>query len=157
MEEINLNAAFEDPSLKRFCQIYGNSLRVHPIWQLENTTRGNRTFLRDFARLNGVITSSDYNKVCVYCNDQFSDYLDHYIHECNKYTDTREYFWSLLINVFSVMISSYLYNLEQSEMTEIILGKTPNCAISNNEQWELLALSAKAWQLLVYECELKLY
>ena len=92
VEEINLYTTFEDPKLRRYSQVYGLSLHVHPIWDLEKMTTGNRIFLSDFAKLNGVLNGSQGNIVCVYCNKEFSDYLNHYIHECTKYKHSREYF-----------------------------------------------------------------
>ena len=55
------------------------------------------------------------------------------------------------------MFSSFLYNLEQSAMTEIVLGKVPDIVITDKEQRDLLILSAKTWQILAYERELPFY
>jgi hypothetical protein len=53
-EEVNLNYNSNDLKLERFSNVYGKYMHIHPIWSLENITKGNRKYLRDFAKLNGV-------------------------------------------------------------------------------------------------------
>jgi hypothetical protein len=153
----DLQVEYENPKLKRFSEVYGNVMHVHIIWQLQNTITGNKAFLRDFAKLNGVLNSSACNNICIYCSNQFIDLLDHYIHDCKKYESTRELFWSLVVNNFRVRLSAYLYNLDDCEMTAVILGKPIDSFISQSEQRELLILCARCWQILAYERELPFY
>jgi hypothetical protein len=155
-EEVNLNYNSNDPKLECFSNVYGKYMRTHPIWSLENITKGNRKYLRDFAKLNGVL-KTQIIKNCVYCNKHFSDYLNHYMHNCTKYEDTREHFWTAVINEFSVNFCVYLYNLSDSEITQIIFGQTPTIKMPCTEQIAFLKVSAEIWQILTYERELIFY
>jgi hypothetical protein len=157
LEERNIIVNFNHPKLKRFAQIYSTSLHVHPIWCLEHKTQGRRQYLLDFAKLNGGLCDFEGSKICIYCDKHFCDYLNHYIHSCTKYDSTREFFWCLVLNEFSVSFSSYLYNLMDEEITEVILGRTPDTLLSNEEHSAFLKMSAKTWQILSYERELPFY
>ena len=157
VQERVLHEALDSPKLRRYSNVYGLSLHVHPIWGLEGTAGGNRKYVRDFSKPNGVLNYFLYDKVCVYCKKTYSDQLDHFIHECSKYQHTRELFWSIIINEFSVAFSSYLYNLEDSRQTEVILGKNPDCGLSTEQSQAFLHISAKTWQILTYERELIFY
>ena len=157
IQERNLNVALQDPRLRRFSNIYGRSLHIHPVWRLENVAKCNKRSLRDLAKLNCVLNECLDNRECIYCKLEITDHLNHYIHECAKYVNTREHFWSTVINEFSVRFSVYLFNLLESEITEIILGKTPDFTLADDEQAAFLAMAAKVWQILTYEHELPFY
>jgi hypothetical protein len=157
IEERDLNVTLQDPRLNRFSNIYGTSLHVHPIWRLESVAKCDRRSLRDFAKLNGVLNDCLDIRDCVYCKTRITDYLDHYIHECKKYEHTREHFWSIVVNEFSVRFSAYLFNLMDSQITEIMLGKLPDVMMADDEQAAFLAMAAKVWQILAYEHKLSFY
>jgi hypothetical protein len=156
-EENKLQFKLRDHKLKRFSQVYGLSLNVHPIWYIEHNTKGHRRHFKDLAKLNGVLYGMNQNKACAYCNRPFCDHLDHYIHSCDKYRETREYFWTLIVNVCSVQLSSYLHNLTDYEQTCVILGQKPSLVITGNEHCHFQTICAKVWQRLAYERELPFY
>ena len=137
--------------------MYGPALRVHPIWLLKHNTSGHRQHLRDFAKLQAVFYNSNDDKICIYCDKIFLDHLDHYFHECNKYTGTREHFWTLVINICTVELSSYLYNLPDSDLSCVMLGQKPNCSTTESECLNFLVLCSRTWQILTRERELKFY
>ena len=112
--------------LSRFSDIYGTLCHVHPIWVAETLTTGHRKHFRDLAKLNCVLYGSAGIPACVYCNKPFDDQLEHYMHHCIKYESTRELYWSVVINSFSVYLSRYLHNLSERDLTSVILGKTPD-------------------------------
>ena len=147
-------ALIKNNRLFRFSDIYNAPCHVHPIWVAENLASGHRKHFRDLAKLNCILYGNAGIQACVYCNRSFDDQLDHC---CVKYESTRELFWSLVINVFSVYMSSYLYNLSDSDMTSVILGKTPNFVPPMDDPNMLLEISAKTWQILAYERELRFY
>jgi hypothetical protein len=62
-----------------------------------------------------------------------------------------------VINSFSVQLSSYLYNLNEREITAIILGKKPSLDATVDDFPALLGLGAEIWQILAYEKELRFY
>ena len=156
-EENKLQVEFRDHKLKRFSQVYGSSLIVHPIWSLEHKAKGHRWHVKDFAKLNGVLCDANQDKECVYCNRPFSDHLDHYFHSCEKYQGTREYFWSLIINTCTVQFSAYAYNLSDDDLTCIMLGQKPSLDITESEAIHWLTICAKVWQILTYERDLPYY
>jgi hypothetical protein len=114
---------FQDPKLQKFQAIYGQSLHVHPIWKLEHTTRGNHMSYKGLAKLNCVVSDHNVRKLCTYCDKCFVDHLEHYINSCCKYEGTRELFWCVMLNTFSVEVSAYLHNLSDSDLACIMLGK----------------------------------
>ena len=61
--------------------------------------------------------------------------LDHYFHHCDNYVSTREMYWSVNMNSFSVELS-HLYNLSDSDMSAVILGK--QFAMLNTHQNQFL-------------------
>ena len=140
-----------DPELRRFSRVYGEILRVHPAWVAENKTRGHRKHFRDLAKLNCVPTAKRIPVDCVYCNTRIDDQLDHYFHHCKKYVATREHYWGLVINSFSVVLSTFLYNLPDMEMTAVILGRKLNVDILDEDALLLLDIGAKIWQVLAHE------
>jgi hypothetical protein len=147
----------EDHSLQRFRDVVGYKLHLHPVWLAESRLYGHRKHLRDLAKLNCVPYGNNAVKTCPYCNNQVNDQLDHYFHSCPKYVDTRELYWSLVINMCSVQLSTYLYNLPDEELSAVILGKRPAVPLSDVEVHELLEIGAKSWQLLAHDPELKFY
>ena len=50
VETISLNITLDDVKLTRFSSVYGKSMYIHPILSLENITRGNKKYIRDFAQ-----------------------------------------------------------------------------------------------------------
>ena len=80
----------------------------------------------------------------MYCKQGLNDQLDHYIQSCTKYRSTRESYWSAVINSFNVYVSTYLYNLNESELTCVILGKTPDFYFLEGDWQALFELGAKA-------------
>lgn len=157
-EERKLSVSLTNPRLKRFAYVYGVSLNVHPMWLMEHNAKGYRQHFRNFIKLNGVLCDVNTQQDCLYCNKIFEDHLDHYFHSCDKYQDSREYFWSLVMNTCSVEFSVYLYNLPDPEMTCIILGRRPNdITFNDNEYFHFLTLCSKIWHVLAYEPELTYY
>ncbi len=71
--------------------------------------------------------------VCSYCNCEVTEQLVHYFHHCSKYRNGRELFWTTVVNTFHVNVITHLFNLCQSEHTEIILGKPPSIFIVEGE------------------------
>ncbi len=99
--------------------------------------------------LQGMVGSNP----CCYCAKRDGDQLDHYIHSCTKYVGTRELYGTIVVNNFDVSTSTYLYNLPQDDLTEIILGKHLDAKMAE-EQWQfLLEIGARSWQILAYEPE----
>ena len=131
-------------------------LHVHPAWVAEARTQGNRKHFRDMARLNCILCKRK-RETCCYCNRELSDQLDHFFHWCDKYTATRELYWSSVINVCSVELSSYLFNLPDEIMSGVILGQTPNVNVSRENLFTLFEIGANIWQILAYEKELRFY
>jgi len=147
----------KDHSLQRFRDVFGYKLHLYPVWRAERRLYGHRKHLRDLAKLNCVPYGNNAVKTCPYCNNQVNDQLDHYFHSCPKYVDTRELYWSLVMNMCSVQLSTYLYNLPDEELSAVILGKRPAVPLSDVEVHELLEIGAKSWQLLAHDPELKFY
>ncbi len=79
-----------------------------------------------------------------------------YVPSCNKYIGSRELYWSIIVNIFDVNISAYLYNLPVNELTGVILGRRPDLDISNDQWQALVATCAKWWQIL-YEPMINFY
>ncbi len=77
-------------------------VHVHPLWLRETEISGHKRLFRDLAKLNGVL--SIFVAPCIYCGKQVGDKLIHYITACSKYDGIREYFWTLIVSVFSVSI-----------------------------------------------------
>ncbi len=70
---------------------------------------------------------------------------------------TRELYWSIVANKFDVSTSTYVYNLPQDDLTEIIPGKRLEAKMAD-EQWQLLLeIGARTWQIMAYEPELAYY
>ncbi len=138
--------------------MYGDRLHVHvhPLWLRENEISGHKRHFRDLAKLNGVLLKFS-GAPCIYCGKQVGNKLIHYITACSKYDGTREYFWTLIVNGFSVSISAYLHNASDEILTAIILGRSCRCAgiDTTNEEALLLDICAKVWQILPYEVNLK--
>ena len=132
-------------------------MHFHPVWVAEHKTKGHRKHFRDLAKLSCVVTCTGVETVCTYCDKLYSDQLDHFFHECDKYAATRELFWLLLVNICCVELSTYLYNLPQEELSGIILGRSPNIQVSQREILNVLEICAKCWQLLSYDKDLRLY
>jgi hypothetical protein len=147
----------QKPELSRFASICGNGPHVHPLWVAEQICKGHRKHFRDLAKLNCVPYGSASVQTCIYCDQSVDDQLDHYIHHCIKYESTRELYWAVVINSFSVQLSSYLYNLNEREITAIILGKKPSLDATVDDFPALLGLGAEIWQILAYEKELRFY
>ena len=123
----------------------------------ESQLNGHRKHFRDLAKLNCVPGGNNAIKTCPYCANQIDDQLDHYFHSCKKYVATRELYWSLVINLCSVELSTYIYNLPDGDISAIILGKRPDVSLSDAEALELLQIGAKSWQLLAHERKIKCY
>jgi hypothetical protein len=157
VEERKLIFMLNDNTLRRFAQVYGVSLRFHPIWLMEHRAEGHRRHLRHLVKLNCVLCDRNLAKNCKYCGRAFLDHIDHYFHSCTKYQEKREYFWFLVINTCSVELSAHLYNLSDRDMSCVILGQQPAISVSENELTHLFTICAKTWQLLAYEKELKYY
>lgn len=157
-EETKLTECYQSAKFKRFGQVYGTSLHVHPAWSMEHHTKGFREHFKALAKLNGVVCGSSGQNKCIYCGKSYWDILDHFIHSCVKYNDTREYFWSLVVNACSDELSAHIYNLPDSDITAVILGqKIQNVNIGDDEADLLLELSARTWQILSKEKELTFY
>ena len=153
-DNIKLAVGFQNPKLRRYAQVYDNSLKAHPIWLLEHTSQGHRRHFRDYAKLNGVLCDDNGSKPCIYCGGLFVDHLDHYFHTCEKYKDTRECFWALIINTCNVRLSAHLYNLSESDLSCVMLGKQPHVDQNEQEFSHVLTIFSKLWQILTYEREL---
>ena len=95
-----------------------------------------------------VVQGRSSKEPCSYCGRNFSDQL-HFIHSCNKYAGTRELYWSIIVNIFDVNISTYLYNLPENELTEVILGRRPDLEISDDQWQALLVTCAQYCQIYV--------
>jgi hypothetical protein len=147
----------QNESLSRFGNVYGNVLTFHPVWLAERSSTGQGKCYRDLAKLNCVLGASPRESRCVYCNKTYDDQLIHYLQSCEKYTATRELYWSLVLNTCSIELSAHLYNLPDDELAAVVLGKRPELPIPDDEASNLLFLGAKSWQLLAHEKELKFY
>lgn len=153
-EEKRVNEAFLDTSLERFHNVYGDQLQFHVVWRMEKTLK--QPCFRDLAKLNCVIVDIS-EQICCYCEQSYTDQIVHYVQYCSKYTETRELYWSLVVNTCSVQLSSYLYNLEDERLVEILLGKSLDLAIPTLDADHLLTLGAKTWQILSREPQLHFY
>ncbi len=80
-----------------------------------------------------VLEAKSSKEPCSYCGRNFFDRLDHFIHSCDKYTGTRELYWSTVVNIFDVNISAYLYILPVKELSKVILGRCPDLEISDDQ------------------------
>ncbi len=56
-----------------------------------------------------------------------------------------------------VNVSTHLFNLCESEQTEIFLGKRPSIFIDEGELYKLREICIRVWQILAYETELRFY
>ena len=146
----------QDPSLCRFVTVYGVEPHVHPVWVAEQRTKGHRKHFRDLAKLN-CVPFVNRIELCAYCNKIVGDQLDHFFHSCGKYTVTREYFWTIVVNSCSTVLGAYLHNFPDEAMSAVILGKRPAINITDREAFCLLEICAKCWQLLAYDKNLKFY
>jgi hypothetical protein len=142
----------QNESLSRFGNVYGNVLTFHPVWLAERSSTGQGKCYRDLAKLNCVLGASPRD-----CNKTYDDQLIHYRQSCEKYTATRELYWSLVLNTCSIELSAHLYNLPDDELAAVVLGKRPELPIPDDEASNLLFLGAKSWQLLAHDKELKCY
>ncbi len=60
-----------------------------------------------------------------------------------------------MVDIFHVNVSTHhLFNLCESEQTEILLGKRPSIFIDEGELYKLREICARVWQILAYEPEL---
>ncbi len=102
-----------------FFDIYGTTPHLHIVWELESSSAGHRQHFRDCVRLNAVLPNLEENVKCCYCQRFVPDILNHYFHHCDHYNDTREYFWTLVINscIVHVGLSAYLYNTTDHDQT----------------------------------------
>jgi hypothetical protein len=156
-EEGTLRLSLEDPKLKRFAQVYGTSLKVHPMWLMEHNTKGYRSHFRDFIKLNGVVCDNGMDRECIYCSKIYNNQLDHYFNYCNKYQDSREYFWFLILNTCNINLGAFLHNLPESDLTCAILGQRPQFILNDVEYTHFLTICAKIWHVLARERELCYY
>ena len=132
-------------------------MHIHPLWLAGRVTIGHRKHFRHIIKLNCVPCHSRSVIVCLYCNYEGTDQLVHYFHHCSKYKNTRELFWTTVVNMFHVNVSTHLFNLCESEQTEIFLGKRPSIFIDEGELYKLREICARVWQILAQEPELRFY
>ncbi len=59
--------------------------------------------------------------------------------------------------MFHVNVSTHLFNLCESEQTEIVLGKRPSIFIAEGELYKLREICARTWQILAHEPVLRFY
>lgn len=60
--------------------------------------------------------------LCEHCGALFRDYLVHYVAVCPKFNEQRDQFWNFVTNNFSVQLSAGLFNLEDDQLVNILLG-----------------------------------
>ena len=149
--------SFETPELSRFSETFNLQCRFHPVWIAEHKAKCHRKHFRDLAKLNCVVVIKNAVKQCSYCEEFYDDQMNHFIHKCIKYKDTRELYWTLVVNTCRVAISAHSYNLPDDEQTCVILGKRPDIDLSCQEAFDLLQIAARTWQLLAYDKELRFY
>lgn len=151
-----LTTKLSQPKYRRFEMIRGGVFGVNAIWTLEHRTRGRRQHLRDLARLNCVVHDTK-TYACTHCDRAYTDILNHLFHHCVAYREAREYFWALIVNTCEVPISAYLYNLEEIELTRVMLGKPPDIEATLEQLSLLTQICANAWQRMSYDKMLKFY
>ena len=130
---------------------------MHPAWLAESYTKGHSKHFRDIAKLNCVPSGNIAHKQCIYCNIDFVDQLDHFFHQCTKYSATREVYWSTIINSCSTELSAYVYNLPDEDISAVILGKRPCFRAADNDMSVLFEIGARVWQVLAYDSNLRFY
>ncbi len=104
-------------------------------------------------KLNCLEEARQSKEPCSYCGRNFSDQLDHFLHSYDIITGTRELYWSIIVNIFDVNYSTYLYNVPVNELTKVIFGSRSDLDISDS-WWQALVATwstSKYWHILCYE------
>ena len=132
-------------------------MHIHPLWLAERVTIEHQKHFQDMIKLNCVPFHSRSVIVCIYCNGEVTIRLVHYFHDCSKYKNTRELFWTTVVNMIHVNVSTHVFNLCESEKTEICLGKRPYIFIDERGLYKLSEICARVWQILAHGPELWFY
>ena len=114
----------EDPDFDRFREVHSDCFSPSISW---HTAKLIPHSLRLFRHLICVLTSPDTLVssslvLCEHCGALFRDYLVHYVAVCPKFNEQRDQFWNFVTNNFSVQLSAGLFNLEDDQLVNILLG-----------------------------------
>ena len=111
-----------DPDFKRFAIVHPNPLLPSPIWRLAKRKRFMLPKCFQVAKALAYPHISQMKILCEYCGKLSDDALFHYIIDCYYVQDERETFWQMTTDILGVEAASYLYNLYDDQLLEVMFG-----------------------------------
>ena len=97
-------------------------MRISPIWIVakEKSHMNDQSFKVASILVNPF--SQDDDLLCEFCGYLHRDSLTHYAVNCYHTAAERLKFWDILTNSFSVEISAAIFNLEDDQFTNVLIG-----------------------------------
>ena len=111
----------DDPDFDRFRRIHPDINQPSPVWQV---ARYHPTMLSSCLKVAKVIASVP-NKdelLCEFCGKMFVDQVVHYVCDCCYTRTERDVFWDIMHDNVDIEICADLFNLEDSDLVDVILG-----------------------------------
>jgi len=96
------------------------------------------------AKLNTI--SANTETQCTRCTQIFTDQQVHFFCGCAGFASNRETFWERIENECPIELSAALWNMEDSDLTETLLGKQL-AGFDFDANMHILKLAAESWRV----------
>ena len=121
----------EDTDFYRFHHIHPDISKPSPVWRV---ARDYPYMLDICLKVAQIIATppKDEELLCEYCGCIFKDWVVHYACHCSHTQEEQEYFWNIIDNHAEINLTVFLYNIEDSDFVNILLGGP--CHLFDNVQ-----------------------
>ena len=115
------NRVGTDNDFKRFIEVHHDISKPSALWI---TAKESRCMSKKSYKIAKIICRKlpDTVQLCEFCGRKYEDIIEHLCCLCSKSESLREQFWTGLTNDFDIKIAVYLYNLDDEQFTNTLLG-----------------------------------
>ena len=124
-----------DPELAKFRVVHPDIHMPSPVWLVSKDAPYLNEQCFNTAKLIAYQTAEEETLLCEFCGRIFNDYVLHYALQCPHTELQRNAFWDKICNYFDVELSAYLYNLDDTDLANVILGGP--CSMIQNKKTHL--------------------
>jgi hypothetical protein len=119
-----------DSDFTRYRAVKPDCFATSISWQVAKEIPSSLKYFRLVITLLTSGGSTEGYILCEYCGVLFSDYLLHYIMTCPKCMVQRDKFWDFITNNFPPQVSAGLFNMDDGDLVNILLGGPCNVTLN---------------------------
>ena len=121
----------DDLDFRRFHCIHPDIHTPNPVWKVAKSNSSMLETCLLVAKIVACPIGVD-DILCEFCGKLFKDKVEHYVCLCSRTSEERDGFWDTVNNRLSIDMAGYLYNLEDSDFINILLGGP--CGLFQNDE-----------------------